>query len=146
RAGPLSLRSGAQPNINRAEPWSNAPMATTDQAPHLQQLHRMMRTIGALVSIQGITWTSSLVSVLVVPRFLGESRYGVLTTAWAVAGIVVLLASWGTTNQVVKQVAREPETARDFAAHTLALRLMIWVPLFLLTAVAGWQVSGRTTL
>ncbi len=98
-----------------------------ERADHIA---KMLRTGGALLTVQGMTWLTSLVGILVVPRFLGSSQFGAATTIWTVAAFATLFASWGTTNQAVIQAAREPTETRNFVFHIVALRLLLWSPIF----------------
>jgi len=96
----------------------------------------IVRTAAALLSVQGMTWLSSLVSLLIVPRYLGADRLGIFAVAGTLATIATLVAGWGTGNQIVKAVAREPARAASVVLHAIALRLAIWSVFALLTAVA----------
>ena len=65
-------------------------------------------------------------SLLVVPRYLGAGNLGIWATAGTLASIAGLVASWGTANQLVKDVARQPRGAASLFVHVVALRLAIW--------------------
>jgi len=95
----------------------------------------IVRTAVALLSVQGMTWITSLVGLLVVPRYLGAGNLGVWATAGTLSGVVGLIAGWGTANQVVKDVAREPEGAASLFVHVVALRLAIWTAFAAVTAL-----------
>ncbi len=86
----------------------------------------MLRTATALLSVQGITWLTSLISVTVVPRYLGTAHYGLLAAAGTAMIIAALLAAFGTSTFLVKHTARYPDTARTVVAHVVVLRLLVW--------------------
>jgi O-antigen/teichoic acid export membrane protein len=93
----------------------------------------IMRTAFALLSVQGLTWAASLVGVLVVPRYLGAERLGVFATAGTVAGVVGIIAAFGTSNQLVKAVARDPSQTANLVVHAVAARLAVWAVFLALT-------------
>lgn len=107
------------------------------------EVARIVRTGGALLSLQAVTWTTTLVGIIVVPRFLGASNFGILSTAMTVSALGSLFASWGTTNQVLKNVARDRRSARDWVVHAIALRLMIWLPLLVISATFAWSIGSE---
>jgi O-antigen/teichoic acid export membrane protein len=71
----------------------------------------------------------SLVNVFVVPRFLGVNRLGTYATILTVVSVVSIVSSFGTSNQIVKSVARDPDSARSLVAHAVMVRLALWLPL-----------------
>jgi O-antigen/teichoic acid export membrane protein len=86
----------------------------------------ILRTAAALLSVQGITWISTLAGVLIVPRLLGPQQLGNYSALWALANVAGVVAAWGTGAQTVRSVARDKEQARDLVAHAIALRLSIF--------------------
>ncbi len=90
---------------------------------------RLVRTAGALLSVQGVTWLSSLIDIVVVPRSLGSSDYGLMSTSLQLSGLLVLVASLGTSKFVVREVARNPVEGRRVVVNVLALRLTLWIAL-----------------
>lgn len=113
-----------------------------EQAPtgELRRSSPIVRTALALLSVQGVTWTTTLVGILVVPRFLGADRLGGLAAASMLAAIIALVSAFGTTNQIVRSVARDRSHAANIVAHAIVLRLGIWVPAMVVTFIAGWFV------
>ncbi len=85
------------------------------------------RTAAALLSVQGITWISSLANILIVPRFLGAADFGIFALATTVAMTVTLGASFGADNYIVKAVARQPGDAAATVAHIVAVRECLWL-------------------
>lgn len=94
----------------------------------------MLRTAGALLSVQGVTWLSSLINVAVLPRYLGAEHFGFTATAWTAVAMVSLVAGFGTGNMVIKETAREPGAARSLAVHAAMLQGLLWL---VITAVVG---------
>jgi O-antigen/teichoic acid export membrane protein len=86
----------------------------------------ILRTALALLTVQGLTWTTSVVGVLVVPRFLGPDRLGFLVTAATTAATASIVAGFGTSTHLVKAVARDPSQAASLVVHAIVLRLVLW--------------------
>ena len=95
----------------------------------------------ALLSVQGLTWVSALVGVLLVPRFLGANGLGAYAAITTVVALISLVASLGTANHVVREVARNPARAADLVAHTVVARLGVWAVFFILSLL----VAAATT-
>jgi len=93
-----------------------------------------MRTAGALLSVQAITWLSSLVSVAILPRFLGPQQFGFGATAWTAVALASLVATFGTSNLVIKETARNPGDARQLVVHAIVIRSAIWIAVCLVAA------------
>lgn len=84
------------------------------------------RTALALLSAQGITWTTTLLGILLVPRLLGDSSFGLYAVAVTVAGFVMVIAGFGTASHIVKEIARNPLRTADIVAHAILLRVLWW--------------------
>lgn len=102
------------------------------------------RTAAALLSVQGISWMSSLVNVLAVPRFLGASDFGILSIATTAAMPLGLLAGFGASNHLVKVVARNPRDAASAVAHVVAVRLAFWFAAMLLITPLAFAFIGTS--
>ncbi len=117
---------------------------TLDHAPTTSRAGPIIRTAAALLSVQGVTWATSLVSILFIPRFLGASRLGVFASAGTLAAILGLTAGFGTSAQIVKSVARDRDNAANVVVHAMALRVAIWLAFLLPTmAITLTVVEGN---
>lgn len=112
-----------------------APEVTS--VPSRTSARRILATALSLASVQGVTWVTTLAMVLLLPRFVGATDFGVLSVMGAVGGIVMLLAGFGTNNHIVKSVARYPERAADIVANAALMRFGIWVVCLLVAVVAA---------
>ncbi|MGE3077135.1 MAG: oligosaccharide flippase family protein [Dehalococcoidia bacterium] len=90
---------------------------------------KLFKTGAALLSIQGITWITTLVGVLVVPRFLGPSEFGLLTTGMTAATIIGVFAVFGSTNYLIKETARAPIETYGLVFNVLYVRAGLWLGL-----------------
>lgn len=100
------------------------------------------RTAAALLSVQGITWLSSLVNILAVPRFLGASDFGILSIAATGAMPVTLIVGFGATNHLVKVVARNPADAASAVLHVVAARVVFFLAAMLVIAPITYLLVG----
>jgi O-antigen/teichoic acid export membrane protein len=104
---------------------------------------RIIRTGMALLSAQSVSWIASLGSVLIVPRYLGADSYGLYATAMTATLLAGLGASFGASRVVLRETAREPGAAANIAAHTAAVRLLIWCAVALVGLPAAWLLIDR---
>lgn len=82
------------------------------------------QNIGALMSSQLLTWLLSVVWVWLVPRYLGPENLGQLALAgsiWMIAGV---LAAFGTSTMVTREVAEHPTRARSLVSRVVRGRMI----------------------
>lgn len=99
---------------------------------------RIVRTLAGVMSAQGLTWLSTLVAVLFVPRFLGVDDFGRVSIALTLALLVSTFGTLGTSVYVVRETSRTPSTTNALVASVVALRVLTW---FVLTVPALLAVS-----
>ena len=75
------------------------------------------------------TWLISMVTLVLIGRYLGPTNLGKLSLAGAVVAVGGLFASLGMDTLVTRTVARSPERATDLVAAVLVVRLVLTVPL-----------------
>lgn len=95
-----------------------------------------------LLSAQTIGWITALVSILLLPRYLGEYNLGVLYAAWVVADLVTTAAAFGGDNYIVKNGARNPEATTMLVLASLVVRMTLGTALFLSVIVGIWLGTG----
>jgi O-antigen/teichoic acid export membrane protein len=121
------------------------PPASQDMGP--REGSRVLRTAGALLSVQGITWLTSLTAIFFYPRFLGSTDFGRFALAHTVALMAYVLASFGTSDWLVKTIARDPEKSASLVVHVVAARLAIWSVAFLvIVGTLSALVENKVTL
>lgn len=96
-----------------------------------RRIGRIVRTGLALLSVQGLTWASSILALSVAPRFLGADQYGISAAATMLVSLGALLAGFGTNNYLVKETARSPASVRTLVANAVVWRFMVWGVLLL---------------
>ncbi|HWO94585.1 MAG TPA: oligosaccharide flippase family protein, partial [Dehalococcoidia bacterium] len=106
----------------------------------------IVRTALALLSAQGLSWLTSLLSILFIPRFLGASDYGLYASVQTGVFLLIAIATFGTTNHIVKSVARAPSHTSNIVLHAALGRLGIWSLFFVGALFLGPLLlgTGRT--
>lgn len=99
---------------------------------------RMLRNAAALFASQPITWTLSIVFIVLVPRNLGPTEWGEWVIAGSVGGIASAILDCGLTTVIAKHVPREPDQAGSYIGAVLSLRLLLFPVL-----IAGMVVFAR---
>ena len=116
--------------------------------------HRLAARIRLLLAdrfLANVTWLS-LASVAVKPlwflfitvgcaRWLGAEGYGVLNTALSLGAVAFSLTNFGASQYVVREVARDRESAPALFAHFLALRAGLVVVAVVGIGLAVWALG-----
>jgi O-antigen/teichoic acid export membrane protein len=80
------------------------------------------RNTAVLFIQQGITWTSSFLLMMFLPRSLGPVAFGRFFLAFSVAELFRVLVSYGATTLVAKDISRNPENAGETIVNAMAFR------------------------
>lgn len=89
---------------------------------------------------------ASVALFVVMARRLGDSGFGVYTFAFGYVAIFTSLARFGQDAVLVREVARDPAALRRYFANTMALKLVLALPVGLLALGALAAVgTDRTT-
>jgi O-antigen/teichoic acid export membrane protein len=105
-------------------------------------IHRVMRGALMLLSTQPITWASSLLMTIFIPRLLDSRSFGEYTVAVTLSGLLGAVVSLGVPTVLTRRIAAHPETARTDC--TTALTLL--VGLGIVVMVVGLAVVPATGL
>ncbi len=98
------------------------------------------RNAAALLGANAVTWSLSLLYILLVPRHVGDSQWGEWSLAGAITTIATLALALGIEMELLKEVARDRPRAEAYAGAALAARLLLAIPLVLI--VAGFSVAA----
>jgi len=105
-------------------------VSVQDLAPPVSTPQR--RNVGFNLTVLGggqvVTWATSLLWTLVVPRILGPYGMGLMVTAWAATGIMTVVFGLGIRNLIVKEIASDRSQAPSLIGAALLLRLGLIVP------------------
>lgn len=109
---------------------------------------RIVRNILALGIGQVFTWISAIGLVVLLPRYLGDDGFGKLAAAVSVTDFCGLLAVFGVTTYLTKEVARRGLEGRTEVINALVLRLPLTLLAVGLAAAAavllGYDATTRT--
>ncbi len=137
----------AEPSVSEAEP---SPRADAAEMRARHNGRTIARSVMGLLSAQAISWTSSIVGLAMVPRYLGPQDFGLFATALTITAVLATFATFGTTLHVVKGSARDPGMAATLFVQSVLLRSAICSALGLALLPAAWlwidHESGLTVL
>lgn len=94
---------------------------------------RVVRNVLALLLTQAGSWAVTLISTLVVPPYLGATRFGTLSFVNSYAIFFALGMNLGTGMYLTWRIAREPEHAGRLTFNTMLMQ----VPLALVCSIAA---------
>lgn len=99
------------------------------------------RNTKAMMFSQIVTWVSSFVLMLFLPRYLGAEDYGRLYFAITINALGALAMDLGFTALIVKEIARDRAKANTLAINAGVLRGLLWV-VSLVCTMAFVKLSG----
>src|ERR1051326_4053898 len=89
----------------------------------------------ALVLLQSLTWSATLVSTIVGPRMMGSNTLGQLAIAITINTIVSTIAGLGIPEFLVRRAAQQPATLRRDQGIALTIQLCFACTGFALVAI-----------
>ncbi|MBI4547766.1 MAG: flippase [Ignavibacteriae bacterium] len=95
---------------------------------------------------QIITWTSSFILMLFLPRYLGPVDYGRLYLAMSIAGMFLILIDFDGRMGIAKRIARAREQAPQTLANAIGLRIILWFFSFLTMLIFALLVDYPTAV
>lgn len=75
---------------------------------------------------QIVTWASTFILMLFLPRYLGPVEYGRLYLAGSIAGLFLIFIDYDGRTGIAKNIARNPENASDLLVNAISFRIIIW--------------------
>ncbi len=103
-----------------------------------------------LLIAQIITWASSFVLIMLLPRYLGADEYGHLYFVISLTMLGAMVVDLGLGNFFVKEIARDRSKVNEFFMNGIGLRAVAWVAvmagLFLYVWVMGYSQETFTLL
>lgn len=79
-----------------------------------------------MLGAQGITWISSFVLLMFLPRYLGSADYGRLYLAISIAMILSIIIDFGGNYLIPKEVAQEKRRTSKILISYIGVRTLIW--------------------
>jgi O-antigen/teichoic acid export membrane protein len=105
-----------------------------------QSTHSVSRNATVLLGSQAVTWVSSFVLMVFLPRYLGSEEYGRLYLAMSLALMTQVFIDFGGAFYIAKEIAKEPDNAPALIADSIGLR--IFLSLVALLALLAFAVLG----
>ncbi|MDE3056850.1 MAG: flippase [Bacteroidota bacterium] len=103
-----------------------------------------------MMSSQMITWLSSFILMLFLPRYLGSEEYGRLYLAISVTTIQQILIEFGGNYYLAKEIACRREQAALLLSNAIGLRTVLWglslLLMFAFARAAGYSREIITLL
>ena len=96
---------------------------------------RAARDIGMQIGVRVANLALGAVVTALVVRTLGESGYGQWSTGFAALGLIGYFANFGMEGVALREAAREPEQAHEWIGSVMLLRLLVLVPVMLVSLV-----------
>lgn len=104
--------------------------------------HSVSRNATVLFGSQLVTWASSFILMIFLPRYLGSEEYGRLYLAMSLAMMTQVFIEFGGAFYIAKEIAKSPENAPSLIADSIGLRLFLSLiailALFLFSVAGGY--------
>ena len=89
-------------------------------------LKGVARNTGIMLVQQIITWASTFILMMFLPRYLGPVEYGTVFLGMSVGAIFGIIVSYGGNLLVAKSVSRDPERTAQIIVDASAFRIILW--------------------
>ena len=113
-------------------------------------LKGVARNTGIMLVQQIVTWTSTFVLMMFLPRYLGPVEYGIVFLGMSVGAMFGIVVSYGGNYLVAKTVSRDPESTAQIIANGSAFRVVLWVFVsvasIIFCQVAGYEQRVRIVI
>jgi O-antigen/teichoic acid export membrane protein len=108
------------------------------------------RNIMILVMTRVVTWSSSFILMLYLPRYLGPVEYGRFYLGFSITAMFGLLIEFGGNYSITKSVSRNQADVGHILVDSIAVRVVLWVIAFAGVLLYGYfsphPASVRTIL
>ena len=103
----------------------------------------VLKNTTIMMGSQAVTWLSSLVLIMFLPKYLGSHSYGELYLAMSITMLFQVLIEFGGQYHITKEVSRERNNVPYIFADSSLLRIFLWIIsmsiMLLFSEVAGYQ-------
>ena len=108
------------------------------------------RNAAYLMVGQVISWSLTLVFLLLVPRAVGASSWGDWSLALAITAVTSAVTGLGLGTLLIKDVSREPDRAREYVGAALTAQLVMAAPFAAIiagfTLLAGYPAHTKVVI
>lgn len=111
-----------------------------------ENVRSVARNTVIMMMSQVITWISSFILMMFLPKYLGSSGYGELYLAMSITAMFQVLIEFGGQYHITKEVSRVHESAPVIFINSAVSRIFLWfasiVLMILFSWIAGysWQI------
>jgi len=99
------------------------------------------RNATVMMGSQVVTWISTFILMVFLPRYLGSEEYGRLYLAMSVAMIAAVFVDFGGAYSISKEIARDRTQAPSIIADSIGLRMGLSVVSIVVLAVFAWAAG-----
>ncbi len=99
------------------------------------------RNATVLMASQVVTWVSSFVLMIFLPRYLGTEDYGRLFLAMSVTMIAQVFVDFGGAYFIAKEIARHRDRAPQLIADSIGFRLGLSLLSFTILVLFAWAAG-----
>lgn len=110
---------------------------TEPDRPTIDETQGAMSRSFTLVIAKAAMWLLAFVMTVMMPRYLGASRYGALYLAISVSGIMSILVEFGLNSLVAREVSRRREDAVHYLVNAGLIKAGLWSLGFIVLAILG---------
>jgi O-antigen/teichoic acid export membrane protein len=103
------------------------------------------KNVAVLFARQIVTWMSTILLMLFLPKRLGPINYGKFYLGQMIVGIFSLLIEFGGHYSITKAVSRDRENVGHIIVDSLAIRSLLWLVSFFAVNIYGFLVGYDTT-
>lgn len=99
---------------------------------------RVIKNLLMVVSSEGIGGVLSFIIVLISARLLGVSDFGVFSYILAITSVSQLIADFGLTNLIVREISKDRDRAGYIMSNVLSLAWILALIMLIVVALIGW--------
>ena len=97
-----------------------------------------------MMGAQLITWASSFILMLFMPKYLGSTRYGELYLAISIAMMFQVIIEFGGQYHITKEVSRSLDSAPYILVNSAVTRIFLWavsiLMMYLFSRIVGYSM------
>ena len=97
---------------------------------NVETAHSVAKNTALQMMQQIITWGSSFVLMMFLPRYLGPVNYGRLYLATSIAAIFLMLVDFDGRLGIAKRIARSPDHDGQIVVNAISFRMLFWIIAF----------------
>ena len=104
------------------------------------------KNVAVLAITRIVTWSSTFVLMLFLPRYLGPVEYGRFFLGFSVVSIFALLIEFGGSYSITKSISRNREMVSHILVDSIAIRIFLWIVSFAAVVAYGFFAGYHTTV